>query len=121
MVFVSSKDLTEGFILDSYFANGQAPELPLLWQILYHEGMRSNHLLFSKEEVESFDFSPGESISEDEKSTLETVASEMFKSSDLSAMKRSIAGCSPRIKKNLFVIYQNFLFGWGKILRNSLN
>lgn len=118
---MKSKDLTEGFILDSYFANEQAPHLPLLWQILYQEGVRANHLLFSKEEIESFDFSSGERITEEEKEVLESAASDLFKASDLGAMKRTIAACSPRIKRNLFVIYQNFLYGWGKFLKASLN
>lgn len=118
---MKSKDLGEGFILDSYFSNDQAPELPLLWQVLYQESMRSNHLLFSKEEVESFDFSAHERIDESEKQLLENTASQLLRASDLGSMKRTLAECTPRMKRNLFVIYQSFLASWGKFLKESLN
>jgi len=116
-----SKDITEGFILDSYYANDQAPQLPLLWQILFQEGVRKNHILFSKEEVESFDFSSKEMITEDEKEILESAASQLLQAPDFRTMKNTIAECSPRIKRNLFVIYQSFLESWGNFMKNSLN
>lgn len=118
---MKSKELTEGFILDSYFANNQAPELPLLWQVLFQEGVRANHLLFSKEEVESFDYSSNEIISDEEKEDLENAASDLLRAPDLSTMKRTLATCSPNMKRNLFLIYQSFLYSWGKFLKNSLN
>lgn len=118
---MSNRDLTEGFILESYQSGNQGVELPMLWQVLFQESSRSNHILFDKSEIEGFDFSSNQKLTENEQEILEMAAADMITAGDITAMRAAVARCTPDLRKHLFVLYQSFMQSLGTMIRESLN
>ena len=97
-------------------------DLPLHWQVIYFEGVRSNHILFTKEDVASFR----------RKSALEQVTAEdlervsnqilsIYQASSISAMKEIIQACPTKDRYALFVYYNRQLSQFSDHLKKVLS
>ena len=99
-------------------------ELPPLWQVLYNEGIRGNHLLFQKADVAAFE-ADSTSIpaleSESESVALQHIMVQLLACSELSTMANLIDSLSQDIKKGVYILYRQMLQSWTAHLRVSLN
>ncbi len=112
--------LPESLIQSNY------PEMniPPLWQVLYQEAVRGNHLLFDKKEVERFEeervsFKPvwDDLINEE----IEEIATHLAGCSDLREMMDIIDSLTLKTRKTLYFLYVELLVIWKHALRSQLN
>lgn len=85
-------------------------DLPLHWQVIYFEGVRSNHILFTKEDLAYFRSKSAlaQVMAED----LERVSNQIlavYQAPSISAMKEIIQACSTKDRYALFVYYNRQL------------
>lgn len=98
--------------------------IPPLWQVLYQEAIRGNHLLFDKSECEQFEaertgfrFSWEELVDEE----IEEIVSHLAGCADLREMMDIIDAQSLEIRKTLYFLYIELLVIWKHYLRSQMN
>lgn len=98
--------------------------LPPLWQVIYQEAIRGNHLLFDKKEVETFEaervyFSKNwdDLVNEE----IEELITHLAGCSDLREMMDIIDSHGLEIRKTLYFLYVELLVIWKRNLRAQLN
>src|SRR5690242_9506595 len=100
----------------------QADCLPPLWRVLYQEGMRANHLLFSKEDVEGFRAPKSKNIlSESEQSAVCEAAARLFVCGDIASMRRLVSELSQPSRSYLFGLYLRHLQKLRLYVANALH
>ena len=97
------------------------PWLQPMWSMLYNEGIRGNHLLFSKDDLEMFesdsDVNNNKYLSENGNDPLlQEILFQLICCSDLRSMINLLKDQSYDIKKQTFGFYLRTLDHW-KILR----
>ncbi len=97
------------------------PWLQPLWSMLYNEGIRGNHLLFSKDEIEMFsgdqEVSNSKYLSEHgDNPLLQEVLYQLICCPDLRSMINLLKDQSYEVKKQTFTFYLRTLDHW-KVLR----
>ena len=107
----SAEKILENIILES----NRIPWLPPLWELLFQEGMRGNHLVFNKLDANEFKAEienlghidlQKELLSNEE---LEEVTLRLLCCSDLNAMVDVVEKQSQKTRKHLFVLYLRIL------------
>lgn len=98
--------------------------LPPLWQVIYYEGARANHILFSKRDLEKLEKESSSKpikISEQESDIISSIAVNILKSDELKSIRLLIESLTYKQKRVLYFIYQNTLQNLQKRVRNQLN
>lgn len=115
-----SSPLLENFLHAAY------PEtnLPPLWQVIYQEAVRGNHLLFKRSDVENFDnqltfTDHGTDLHIPEE--VEYLVLNILSCPDLQSMVRLIDRQSDRIRRTLYELYRRVLWMWRHYVRGQLN
>lgn len=98
--------------------------IPPLWQVIYQEAIRGNHLLFDKAECEifenerlSFRMSWNELVNEE----IEDIITHLAGCADLREMMDIIDGQSLENRKTLYFLYIELLVIWKHYLKDQLN
>lgn len=98
--------------------------IPPLWQVLYQEAIRGNHLIFDKNECEqfeaertSFSYSWEELVDEE----IEEIVSHLAGCADLREMMDIIDAQTLEIRKTLYFLYVELLVIWKHYLRSQMN
>lgn len=109
----------ESLIKEAY----AGPELPPLWQVIYHEAIRGHHLLFHPLDVARFEqerYVPGEDLST-LYMKLETVCIRLMECSDLAAMTKIIDNLHSDDRRRLYDLYQRAIKVWNIHVKSSLH
>ena len=98
--------------------------IPPLWQVIFQEAIRGNHLLFDKKECEQFEiermtFSASWDDLIDEE--IEEIITHLAGCADLREMMDIIDGHSLETRKTLYFLYVELLVIWKQALRSQLN
>lgn len=117
-----SPAVSEGFLQDQL----NQSKLPPLWQLIYNEGIRGNHILFKKGDIGKFD---EQEASYDGSSLEESNAMDHFQKTivaivskpELSGMSAVIESLSDDFKIAVFIYYKRMLKAWGAYLKISLH
>jgi hypothetical protein len=100
--------ITENFIQESYSNS----ILPPLWQVIYQEGMRDNHLLFAKKDLIKFQsearFADYE-ISPKQLEDVQVISMKLAECADLNSMISIIDEQGPEMRLKLYVLYIRLL------------
>jgi hypothetical protein len=111
-------------IEEQFLSSNPTLGLPPTWQVIYQEGIRGNHILFSKDDVSSFrensdlvDFSDESEISE----VVADAAYEVMTAASFPAMTEIIDQCDAEVRRGLFRIYQRCVLLWSQHLKISLH
>ena len=114
-------NLNQQFSLSGLYPN---LDLPKIWQLSYHEGIRHNHILFRPEEMERirktlqvdlFKFDKSDAVLLLKKST------RIFTSDDFQFIRKQIEGMNTKELSVFFILYKRALTRWSLKLKNSLN
>lgn len=100
--------------------SGTGTVLPPLWQTLYHEGIRSNHLLFAKADLSRLVDSPSSWAPEDQNVVVQAVMS-LWMAGDLKAMQSIVSDLNQSQMGLFYRLYQHALDFWSRRTRQSLN
>ena len=118
---MSRSKVLEGFIQSEYESEFLTP----LWQVIYHEGIRANHIIFSDIEMLAIenDLMSGKmgEMSEESIEKIEEAASQVFLSPDLGAIRKVVITLNFDQKKYLYLLYRRALTTWSTYIRNNLN
>ena len=118
---MSRAKVLEGFIQSEY----ESDFLPPLWQVIYHEGIRANHIMFSESEINAIEneFMAGivVELPVEQAERLEETASQVYLCSDLAAIRSLVSPLSLDQKKYLYLLYRRALGTWSAYIRNHLN
>ncbi len=98
--------------------------LPPLWQVIYQESMRGNHLLFQKNDVERYDQATSDHeawLTEDLASNMEVVALKIIACSELAHMVKIIDSLEDKTRFNLYVMYRRVIWMWRNYIKNKMN
>ncbi len=112
----------EGVIQNS-MANSK---LPPLWQLIYNEGIRGNHLLFKAVDANKFDdqepdYDGAELEDESKMERFQKIIVSIISKSDLADMSQIIESLSDDFKIAVYVYYKRMLKAWGAYLKLSLH
>lgn len=113
--------------VDFVLLTNQQPEnetLPPLWQTIYYEAVRSNHIMFEQNDVRSFTAETAEkmlSLNADERSNICDASMRILNASDLGSMREAIAELPYKQKKVLFAIYSNALLKFKEESKQNLH
>ncbi len=112
-------DIAENFFEQNY------PESPLpkLWQIIYQEAIRGNHILFEQNDVERFSTA---TLSEQEcpksfETSIEEIICSILYSNNLTQMKAIICSCPFAVRRTIFGVYNWAIKHAGSELKQYLN
>ena len=94
--------------------------LPPLWQTLYYEGIRSNHLLFAKADLSRLPDRPSSWNHEDQNVVVQAVLS-LWMAGDLRAMQSIVSDLNHAQMGLFYRLYQHALEFWSRRTRQSLN
>lgn len=99
-------------------------KIPPLWQVLYQEAIRGNHLIFDKKECEAFEaertgykFSWEEMMTEE----IEDIISHLASCADLREMMDIIDSHDRDVRKILYFLYIELLVIWKHYLKSQMN
>ncbi len=111
----------ENLMQDSFF--GDTNSVPFLWQVIYHEATRSNHLVFDREDIEKFDkdssrFPSAEQQGQDRVSE---VMMDLLSCNELDKIQNTIRALTYTERKQVFSIYMSFIDRWRYQIKQSLN
>jgi len=110
----------QSIVKESY----QIPWLPPLWEVIYQEGVRSNHLLFSKEEQKHFasrELYKSSTIADIYSDDLEEIILKLLCCSDLSSLIKTVESQSIETREKLYHLYLHSLNVSRRIHKGSLN
>lgn len=111
----------ENFIQDSFYGGDSA--LPFLWQIIYHEATRANHMLFDREDLEKFDSDQSGFGSPQEKggNELSTVMMDLLSCNEIDKIQNRIRALPYQERRQIFSVYLRFIERWRIQIKQSLN
>ena len=97
--------------------------MPPLWQVIYQEGIRRNHILFSPKDVARFEAMTAWEIKDllNENSHIEDIVLNLMEATDLSGMIDVIDRQSFEVRHQLYTLYKYGLTLASHQLRASLN
>lgn len=98
--------------------------LPPLWQVIYQEAIRANHIIFEKQDVECFESDRShEPICEHkiDFQDLSNIMISLFSSPDLGEITKKISSLPYRRKKQVYKIYRRFIESFRYQYKQSLN
>lgn len=93
--------------------------LPPLWQVIYHEAMRGNHILFNKERLTSNTEKSSEKHQNDESFII--IAMNILSLSNLSEMRSSLDQLPSYFYHSVFQIYLRLLESLRLHIKSQLN
>jgi hypothetical protein len=101
-------------------ANGTTPLLSPLWQVIYQEAYRANHLIFDKDDLQKFDhdqskFPIGQS------DALAKTMIELFSCNDLTSLREYVCDLPYRRRRYVYLVYLRYLDSWRFQFRQGLN
>ncbi len=110
---------------DRFYEEKVGAQLPPVWQIIYNEGIRSNHILFDQEDIERFEseelvYQSGE-LSKSDRKLLEDVIVKVAQADSLAQMRGLIAQLEFYSRAKIFNFYKHLLDIWSYWLKRSLN
>ncbi len=117
----SRQVLGEGILHDNLMHSAR---LPQHLEVIFHEGVRGNHLLFSEEDASESHMASTlalEARHSDHCKRVEEVGVQLFTQSDLSNMRNLIRELATDDRKRLFRIYQRMIASWQSHIKSSLN
>ena len=98
--------------------------LPPIWDVLYYEGIRGNHILFSQSDVKMFEASGKHQGSKEtmwSPATLSDVVYDLLSQGSVSDMKIFISLQPKSIRAAVYRLYSRWLEAWGLELKKSLS
>jgi hypothetical protein len=111
-------------IEEQFLSSNPSLGLPPTWQVIYQEGIRGNHILFSKNDVSSFrensdllDLSQATENCE----AIAEAAYEVMTAASFPAMTEIIDKCELEIRHGLFRVYQRCIRLWSQHLKISMH
>ncbi len=107
-----------GLIFENFFVEQLG--MPLLWQLIYQEAMRGNHLLFDREDLLRFESEASPILSADDQKTSDFVYS-IFENHDLTSIQTQISQLSFGQKRRVHQVYRRFLDRWRFQLKQGMN
>lgn len=112
-------------VYENFFENAY-PSLPLpkIWQVIYHEGIRGHHIMFSSADlsaIQEYFGSKDFRLSESDSELIADLSARLFSSNDLQEMRQLLRGVSLPHKVVLFILYRRALTIWGTYLKKSLH
>ena len=113
--------LALSIIEEQFLSSNPSLGLPPAWQVIYQEGIRGNHILFSKDDVQAFRDSAVLNDSIEESDALADVAYEVMTAASFSAMTEIIDRCALGVRLSLFRIYQRCISLWSQHLKVSMH
>jgi len=102
----------------------EEPFLPQLWQVIYQEAMRANHILFAKKDVRRFELEDRMTLNptpDDELDILSGLMMKLLTLADLGSLRQFISGLPYQRRKGVYLVYRRFLESWRLFHKNSLN
>jgi len=115
----ASTDVPESFYLNTYHTRDL---LPPMWEIVYQEAIRGNHILFDDADVDPDTIVMQDaSFQGDGLTKIEDVLVQMLASSDLTQIRAMIAGLSQVERQALFLIYKNLIQATSSMLKAQLH
>ena len=114
--------LGEDIFLQTYNAPG-GPILPSHWNLIYQEGVRSNHLLFTAEDLSHFETHASDLTKNliEADAALEPAIDKLWLAQDIRSMQSIISDQPQSIKFVIFRYYQNLLRDWREYLKRVLD
>ena len=94
------------------------------WGVVYYEGVRNNHILFSDSDVRRFSKTATPSAGvpwANESDSISDVMVSLFRSSDLSSVRQLITNLNFKQRFQVFTLYRRYLDRWSAQLRGSLH
>lgn len=113
------------FVLENFFETN-LPQLPLpkIWQVVYHEGIRNNHFLFTDTELREIDTSLSVGrfrLTQEDQLTVLAVSAKIFTCDDFDMIRSEINRLTSSQKSVFFILYKRALSNWTKVLKSTLN
>jgi hypothetical protein len=113
-----------GLLLENILQEGLYGDqsMPFLWQVIYHEAMRGNHMLFEGSDLGLFDQDRShEAIANAEPDCTSEFVYNLFACNDLATIQRRIRELPFRQKRRVHRVYLRFLERWRLQIKQSLN
>jgi len=115
----------QSFALENFFETN-LPRLPLphIWQVVYHEGIRNNHFLFTDSELAKIDShlsNGGFRLTDDDQKTVLAVTTRIFTSGDYEKIRGELSRLTDSQKSVFFILYKRTLSNWTRKLKASLH
>ncbi len=110
----------QSIVKESY----QIPWLPPLWEVLYQEGVRGNHLLFSKDDQRYFqsrDLYKSSTIADIYSDDLEEIILKLLCCCELSSLIQTVESHSKDTREKLYHLYLHTLNVSRRYHKGSLN
>ena len=111
----------ENLIQEQYASNGIFPPI---WQVIFQEGMRANHILFDPNDIKIFDTESAKEIKTPEKPEQKKImdaALEILKASELNSMRSSISELNLSQRRTLYHLYRKRLSSWQSDMKSWLH
>lgn len=115
----------QSFTLENFFETN-LPRLPLpqIWQVVYHEGVRNNHFLFTAPELLQIDThlsKGGFRLTEDDQRTVLAIATRIFTCGEYDKIRTELSRLTDSQKSVFFMLYKRTLSNWTRKLKSSLH
>lgn len=118
-------DLKLQFATEALFADEiLSPALPQAWRIIYYEGMRHNHILFSSDEMRAMEqllTHGGFTLSESDEDVVLRISSKIFTLADFSSIKVLLSRFTLEQKSVFFLLYKRALRNWALQVKRELH
>ncbi len=111
----------ENLIQEQYASNGIFPPI---WQVIFQEGMRANHILFDPKDIKIFDTESAKEIKtpkKPEQTKIMDAALEILKASELNSMRSSISELNLSQRRTLYHLYRKRLSSWQSDMKSWLH
>ena len=102
----------------------QSHALPPLWEVVYQEGIRGNHFLFTQDDLRAFeDALCGQALIGEGFGSrgVEELVIPILESANLQEIRKILSSLTFDQKLDLFVLYKRALEFWGFHLKTVLN
>jgi len=109
---------------ERFLKSNPASELPPTWQVIYQEGIRGNHILFSPADLERFALIPANHLDfKDSADSLDTeeAAFRVMTAASYEEMSETIAAEEFEVRMQIFHIYQRLISVWSTYLKTNLH
>jgi len=116
----TTSPILENFIQMSY----PGVRLPPLWQVLYQEAVRGNHMLFRRTDVERYDatlINPDMWADAEIGEDFETLVLRLVGCADLQSMIRVVDSLVDDRRRELYFMYRRIIWVWCNHIKNQLN
>lgn len=97
--------------------------LPPLWQVIYQEGQRGNHIIFSTDDQLYFEANeaPTHSFSEEVQAEIAEASVSILEAADLDSIKKIVGKLPQKEKHAIFVIYKKMLQSLATYIKSNLH